>query len=202
MAGRIWAQPRLSPRLSEIKSSQQPLDAALIPRNTSTRRVSVSVCLSTANMQSSLESSGFFETFNSDADDFDLEDDDFPTGTMSFNGRLVISGGPNVFPVLETGGKLLICAQCLYCIRTTIMVFSLVITTFFVGNTLNLNQILLLKYNFQQLHRLMPSLASVKAERRNFQLRKVFPVVAYLYPLVTYRVVYIELIPKSLKILK
>lgn len=75
-------------------------------------------------MQSSLESSGFFETFNSDADDFDLEDDDFPTGTMSFNGRLVISGGPNVFPVLETGGKLLICAQCLYCIRTTIMFFA------------------------------------------------------------------------------
>ena len=76
------------------------------------------------------------------------------------------------------------------------------ITTFFVGYTLNLNQILLLKYNFQQLHRLMSSLVSVKAERRNFQLREVFPVVTYLHPLVTYRVVYIELIPKSLKILK
>ena len=57
-------------------------------------------------MQSSVESSGFFETFNNDMDDFDLEDDDFPIGTISFNGRLVISGDPNVFPVLGTGGKL------------------------------------------------------------------------------------------------
>lgn len=57
-------------------------------------------------MQSSVESSGFFETFSNDLDDFDLEDDDFPIGTISFNGRLVISGDPNVFPVLGTGGKL------------------------------------------------------------------------------------------------
>lgn len=56
-------------------------------------------------MQSSMESSGYFENFSSDLDDYDLEDDDFSSANMSFNGRLVISGGPSVFPVLGTGGK-------------------------------------------------------------------------------------------------
>lgn len=55
-------------------------------------------------MQSSMESSGYFENLSSDLDDYDLEDDDFSSANMSFNGRLVISGGPSVFPVV--GGKL------------------------------------------------------------------------------------------------
>lgn len=55
-------------------------------------------------MQSSMESSGYFENFSSDLDDYDLEDDDFSSANMSFNGQLVISG-PSVFPVLGTGGK-------------------------------------------------------------------------------------------------
>lgn len=70
-------------------------------------------------MQSSIESSGFFE---SDLEDFDLEDDDFSSATMSFNGRLVISGDPNVFPTLGTGGKILICVTSLY--RSKIMTFA------------------------------------------------------------------------------
>ena len=56
-------------------------------------------------MQSSVESSGYFENFSSDLDDYDLEGDDFFSSNLSFNGRLVISGEPNVWPVLGTGGK-------------------------------------------------------------------------------------------------
>lgn len=56
-------------------------------------------------MQSSVESSGYFENFSSDLDDYDLEDDDFSSANISFNGRLVISGEPSVWPVLGTGGK-------------------------------------------------------------------------------------------------
>jgi len=56
-------------------------------------------------MQSSVESSGYFENFSSDLDDYDLEEDDFFSSNISFNGRLVISGEPSVWPVLGTGGK-------------------------------------------------------------------------------------------------
>lgn len=51
----------------------------------------------------SMESSGYCESFSSDVEDYDLEDDDFSSANMSFNGRLVISGCPSTFPV--TGGK-------------------------------------------------------------------------------------------------
>lgn len=50
-----------------------------------------------------MESSGYCESFSSDVEDYDLEDDDFSSANMSFNGRLVISGCPSTFPV--TGGK-------------------------------------------------------------------------------------------------
>lgn len=58
-------------------------------------------------MQSSVESSGYFENFSSELDDYDLEEDDFFSSNLSFNGRLVISGEPSVWPaaVLGTGGK-------------------------------------------------------------------------------------------------
>lgn len=39
-------------------------------------------------------------------DDEDLDDDAFSSGSYSFNGRLVISGEPIIFPVLERSGKL------------------------------------------------------------------------------------------------
>ena len=55
-------------------------------------------------MQSSVESSGYFENFSSDLDDYDLEEEDFFSSNLSFNGRLVISGEPSVWP-LGTGGK-------------------------------------------------------------------------------------------------
>lgn len=56
-------------------------------------------------MESSVESSGYFENFSSELDDYDLEEDDFFSSNLSFNGRLVISGEPSVWPVLGTGGK-------------------------------------------------------------------------------------------------
>ena len=56
-------------------------------------------------MQSSVESSGYFENFSSELDDYDLEEDDFYSSNISFNGRLVISGESSVWPVLGTGGK-------------------------------------------------------------------------------------------------
>ena len=62
-------------------------------------------CTRSTNMQSSVESSGYFENFSSDLDDYDLEEDDFVSSNLSFNGRLVISGEPSVWPVLGTGGN-------------------------------------------------------------------------------------------------
>ena len=68
----------------------------------------LSVCYCTrgaiCNMQSSVESSGYFENFSSDLDDYDLEEDDFFASNLSFNGRLVISGEPSVWPLRGTGG--------------------------------------------------------------------------------------------------
>lgn len=55
-------------------------------------------------MQSSVESSGYFENFSSDLDDYDLEEDDFFASNLAFNGRLVISGEPSVWPLRGTGG--------------------------------------------------------------------------------------------------
>lgn len=52
-----------------------------------------------------MESSGYFENFSSDLDDYNLEEDDFFSSNLCFNGRLVISGEPSVWPVLGTGGK-------------------------------------------------------------------------------------------------
>ena len=46
-----------------------------------------------------MESSGNFDRFSIDEDDDDLEDD-FSSGSMSFNGRLVISGDPAMYPSL------------------------------------------------------------------------------------------------------
>ena len=46
-----------------------------------------------------MESSGNFDRFSIDEDEDDLEDD-FSSGSMSFNGRLVISGDPVMYPSL------------------------------------------------------------------------------------------------------
>lgn len=53
-----------------------------------------------------MESAGTFDHFSVEEDDEDLEDDEFSSGSMSFNGRLVISGEPIIFPVLGTAGNL------------------------------------------------------------------------------------------------
>ena len=66
--------------------------------------VRIASVFGSVNMQSSVESSGYFENFSGDLDDYDLEDDDFSSANISFNGRLVI-GGPSGWPVLGTGGK-------------------------------------------------------------------------------------------------
>ena len=52
-----------------------------------------------------MDSSGNFDRFSIEEDEDDLEDDDFSSGSMSFNGRLVISGDPIIFPTLGTAGK-------------------------------------------------------------------------------------------------
>lgn len=52
-----------------------------------------------------MESSGNFDRFSIDEDDDDLEDD-FSSGSMSFNGRLVISGDPVMCPSLGSPGKI------------------------------------------------------------------------------------------------
>ena len=52
-----------------------------------------------------MESSGNFDRFSIDDDDDDLEDD-FSSGSMSFNGRLVISGDPVMYPSLGSPGKI------------------------------------------------------------------------------------------------
>ena len=54
-----------------------------------------------------MESSGNLDQFNLEGDDDDdLNDDLFGSGNFSFNGRLVISGEPIIFPLLGRGGKL------------------------------------------------------------------------------------------------
>ena len=53
-----------------------------------------------------MESSGNFDRFSIDEDDDDLEDD-LSSGSMSFNGRLVISGDPVMYPSLGSPGKIL-----------------------------------------------------------------------------------------------
>lgn len=53
-----------------------------------------------------MENSGNFEHLGFEGDDDeDLDDDAFSSGSYSFNGRLVISGEPIIFPVLGRGGK-------------------------------------------------------------------------------------------------
>lgn len=52
-----------------------------------------------------MEAAGNFDRFSIEEDDDDLDDDVFSSGTMSFNGRLVISGEPLVFPVLGVAGR-------------------------------------------------------------------------------------------------
>ena len=56
-----------------------------------------------------MESSGNFDRFSIDEDDDDLEDD-FSSGSMSFNGRLVISGDhvmyPSLIPSFGSPGKI------------------------------------------------------------------------------------------------
>ena len=54
-----------------------------------------------------MENGGNFEHLGFEGDDDeDLDDDVFSSGSYSFNGRLVISGEPIIFPVLERSGKL------------------------------------------------------------------------------------------------
>ena len=53
-----------------------------------------------------MESSGNFDRFSIDEDDDDLEDD-FSSGSMSFNGRLVISGDPIMYSSVGSPGKIL-----------------------------------------------------------------------------------------------
>ena len=52
-----------------------------------------------------MESSGNFDRFSIDEDDDDLEDN-FSSGSMSFNRRLVISGDPELYPLLGSPGKI------------------------------------------------------------------------------------------------
>lgn len=52
-----------------------------------------------------MESSGNFDRFSIDEDDDDLEDD-FCSGSTSFNGRLVISGDPIMYSSVGSPGKI------------------------------------------------------------------------------------------------
>ena len=56
-------------------------------------------------MQGVMEGAGNFDRFSIEEDDDDLDDDVFSSGTISFNGRLVISGEPLLFPVLGVAGN-------------------------------------------------------------------------------------------------
>ena len=51
-----------------------------------------------------MEVSGNFDRFSFEEEDLEDDDDVFSSGSMSFNGRLVISGEPIIFPVLGTAG--------------------------------------------------------------------------------------------------
>lgn len=52
-----------------------------------------------------MEVSGNFDRFSFEEEDLEDDDDVFSSGSMSFNGRLVISGEPIIFPVLGTAGR-------------------------------------------------------------------------------------------------
>ena len=57
-------------------------------------------------MQAAMEPYCNFDRFSIEDEDDDLDDDEFSSGNMCFNGRLVISGDPINFPVFATAGKL------------------------------------------------------------------------------------------------